>query len=162
MKATELWASSAPRHGVRGAGRGAPAWGRAGRLEWLWPSGNQGGRRQGGGGATHLSILALKSNTPSINLAANLEGPVRDQKAVWTPRRRSLGQRHQRDGSSLVQGSDLLPSSSLTAYREPEGVQVQKGIREMRWPSAWQEQQHDYGWVMSQCPLTPPAEGLRP
>lgn len=52
-------------------------------------------------------------HTLNYNLAANLEGPVTDQKAVWTPRRRSLGQRRQGDGRSLVQGSDLLPSSSL-------------------------------------------------
>lgn len=110
---TELWACSAPRQGVRGVGRGLRFRVGRGRLEGLWQVGSQGGRRQGGGGATHWSILALKSNTPSINLAANLEGPVRDQKAVWTPRRRSLGQRSQGDGRSLVQGSDLLPSSSL-------------------------------------------------
>ena len=44
--------------------------------------------------ATHLSIMALKSNTPSINLAANLEEKSKDPKAVWTARRRVLQSSH--------------------------------------------------------------------
>ena len=38
--------------------------------------------------------MALKSNTPSINLAANLEEKSKDPKAVWTARRRVLQSSH--------------------------------------------------------------------
>lgn len=41
-----------------------------------WPAlalGRCGQGRQGGSGAAHLSIMDLKSSTPSMSLAANLE-----------------------------------------------------------------------------------------
>lgn len=62
--------------------------------------------RAGGGGppAAHLSIIALKSNTPSINLAANLE-EIRDQQLQWP-----LGKEHLPAG--LREGR-LLHSSLL-------------------------------------------------
>lgn len=62
------------------------------------------GRAGGEGPAAHLSIIALKSNTPSINLAANLE-EIRDQQLQWP-----LGKEHLPAG--LREGR-LLHSSLL-------------------------------------------------
>lgn len=82
VKATRLWVCPVP--GSCGARQGIRA-GQAGVAVVV---------RQGSTGATHLSIMALKSNTPSMSLAANLrnqsEEPIRDKKLG----ERSLVQNH--------------------------------------------------------------------
>lgn len=63
----------------RALGGPAPvAWGQAGATA------NQ-ASRVGSCRAAHLSTMALKSNTPSMNLAANLKGTGRDQKPCGHP-----------------------------------------------------------------------------
>lgn len=67
VRTTGLWACLAPEltHWVKGGHRRRQSWA---------------GMGQGWGRVAYLSIMALKSNTPSMSLAANLQGLVRDVK----------------------------------------------------------------------------------